>query len=121
MEVASRIPAYAKPGLEVTLPEGWAAKDVEEAFSHVRRYLKDKSWGFFGATCEQWALIHYLWDVSNVYYTNDRSEWVVQLTKKEKTLGPAVVRYYVDAYSGHTYGDKGNHMDSHFAEGCDKF
>lgn len=102
-------------------PERAVVKDAPQARGEVQRYLATKPWGFFGATCEQWAAIHYHWDAANVSYAPDAAEWVVDVPRDASALGPLVIRYHVNADTGLTHGDKSNDVASQFAEGCDHY
>jgi hypothetical protein len=96
-------------------------KDPAQAVTAVQRYLDGKPWGYFGATCGAWASIHYIVGQAEVGYNADAKEWIVDIPRSAEALGPAVIRYHVDARSGLTRGDAVNDVTSDFAEGCDKY
>jgi hypothetical protein len=94
-------------------------RDAQQARNAVVLYLHGKPWGYFGATCDQWVTMHYHWDKADTSYVPADREWIVDVLRRGEALGPLIVRYHVDAYSGATVGDTSNHVDSFFAEGCD--
>jgi hypothetical protein len=96
-------------------------KDAHQALATVQGYLATKPWGFFGATCDQWVLLHYRSDLAHATYVPGDREWVVDVPRAVEALGPEVIRYHVDAFTGATRGDKTNNLESPFAEGCDKY
>jgi hypothetical protein len=95
--------------------------EPRQAIAAVQQYLADKPWGFFGATCRAWALIHYQADRADVGYSAHNSEWIVDIPRNAEALGPSVIRYHVNAQSGLTHGDAAHNLKSDFAEGCDKY
>jgi hypothetical protein len=94
-------------------------QDSERALAAMEQYLAGKPWGYFGATCDQWLRMHYRWDKADASYATADREWIVDVLRREEALGPVIIRYHVNAYSGLTVGDASNHVDSFFAEGCD--
>jgi len=93
----------------------------DDAVATVHGYLADRPWGFFGATCAAWVSMHYLADQSTVGFLARDNEWVVDIPRNPQALGPQVLRYYVNARTGLTYGDEAHDLNSDFAEGCDKY
>jgi hypothetical protein len=100
-------------------PSDAAIPDAQESRDAVMTYLHGKAWGYFGATCDQWVRMHYHWDEADSTYVPADREWVVDVLRHAEALGPLVVRYHVNAFTGATVGDASNHVDSFFAEGCD--
>ncbi len=96
-------------------------RDSTQAITAVQEYLSDKPWGFFGATCDAWASMHYQSTQADVGFSAIRNEWIVDIPRKAEALGPTVIRYHVDARTGHTLGDAAHNLHSDFAEGCDKY
>jgi hypothetical protein len=98
-----------------------AVQEPRQAVAAVEHYLDDKPWGFFGATCGAWATMHYLPDRADVGFSASANEWIVDIPRNAEALGPAVIRYHVNAQSGLTHGDAAHNLNSDFAEGCDKY
>jgi hypothetical protein len=98
-----------------------SVKDATQALAAVQGYLGDKPWGYFGARCDMWATMHYRLDKADATYLPADKEWVVDVLRREEALGPVIIRYHVNAYTGVTLGDASNHVNSFFAEGCDAF
>jgi hypothetical protein len=114
LDSTSRMAASAPPP-DVLL------KEPQEAVTVVQRYLHQKPWGFFGATCAAWAAMHYKADRADVVYSPQEDEWVVDMPRDAAALGPPLIRYHVNARTGLTHGDERNNVNSQFAEGCDKY
>jgi hypothetical protein len=92
-----------------------------QAVAAVEHYLAQKPWGFFGATCDAWASIHYTPDRADVGFSASANEWIVDIPRNAEALGPSVIRYHVNAQSGLTHGDAAHNLSSDFAEGCDTY
>jgi len=104
------------------LPPGdVVVKDSTQAVAAVQTYLAQKPWGYFGATCGSWMAMHYRLDQARSAYMPRENEWVVDIPRDAAALGPAIIRYHINAHTGLTVGDMANNMDSFFAEGCDKY
>ena len=93
----------------------------EQALAAVEQYLAQKPWGFFGATCDAWASMHYKPDRADVGFSASANEWIVDIPRNAEALGPTVIRYHVNAQSGLTHGDAAHNLNSDFAEGCDTY
>jgi hypothetical protein len=96
-------------------------QEPRQAVAAVEHYLADKPWGFFGATCGAWATMHYQPDRADVGFSASANEWIVDIPRNAEALGPAVIRYHVNAQSGLTHGDAAHNLNRDFAEGCDKY
>ncbi len=107
-------PATVPPGDEVV-------KDSTQAVAAVQAYLSKKPWGCFGATCGSWVSMHYRPNLAQSAYMPGENEWVVDIPRDAAALGPATIRYHINAHTGLTVGDLANNTDSFFAEGCDKY
>jgi hypothetical protein len=104
------------------LPPGdVVVKDSAQAVAAVQNHLAKKPWGFFGATCGSWVSMHYRPDQAQAVYMPREGEWVVDIPRDAAALGPAIIRYHINAHTGLTVGDLANNVDSSFAEGCDKY
>jgi len=115
-------PFQAQQAVPPALPPGdVVVKDSTQAVAAVQTYLADKPWGFFGATCGSWMSMHYQPDQAQSAYMPREDEWVVEIPRATAALGPAIIRYHINAHTGLTVGDIANDVDSFFAEGCDKF
>jgi hypothetical protein len=102
-------------------PDDVAVKDSTQAVAAVQSYLAKKPWGYFGATCGSWVSMHYRSEQAQSAYMPHADEWVVDIPRDAAALGPAIIRYHINAHTGLTVGDAANDVDSFFAEGCDKF
>lgn len=88
----------------------------------VFAYMSDKTWGFFGATCEKWIEMDYEWDKSSSERYDDGRIRVTYTRQPDRLLGPDELVFYVDIDSGDVQGD--NESDtgrSGIAEGCDQW
>ncbi len=115
-------PLLSQLPLPNALPPGdVVVKDSTQAVAAVQTYLGQKPWGYFGATCGSWMLMHYRPDQAQSAYMPQENEWVVDIPRDAAALGPSIVRYHINAHTGLTVGDSANNVDSFFAEGCDKY
>jgi hypothetical protein len=115
-------PLLSQQLVTTALPPGNVlVKDSNQAVAAVQTYLGKKPWGFFGATCGSWVLMHYRPDQAQSAYMPEENEWVVDIPRDAAALGPSIIRYHINAHTGMTVGDIANNMDSFFAEGCDKY
>ncbi len=83
-------------------------------------YLSDKTWGFFGATCDQWLAMDYEWQQDASERLDDGRVSVVFGRLEERILGPEILTFRVDIDSGEVKGE--NKTESGrmgVAEGCD--
>ena len=88
----------------------------------VFAYMSDKTWGFFGATCERWIEMDYEWDKSSSEQYDDGRIRVTYARQPDRLLGPDELVFYVDIDSGHVQGDNESETGrSGIAEGCDQW
>ena len=88
----------------------------------VFAYMSDKTWGFFGATCEKWIEMDYEWDKSSSEQYDDGRIRVTYARQPDRLLGPDELVFYVDIDSGHVQGDNESETGrSGIAEGCDRW
>ena len=88
----------------------------------VFAYMSDKTWGFFGATCERWIEMDYEWDKSSSEQYDDGRIRVTYARQPDRLLGPDALVFYVDIDSGHVQGDNESETGrSGIAEGCDQW
>ena len=88
----------------------------------VFAYLSDKTWGFFGATCEKWIEMDYEWDSSVSELQPDGRVRVAYGRQPDRLLGPDQLVFFVDIDSGDVEGDnKSDTGRSGIAEGCDQW
>ena len=88
----------------------------------VFAYMSDKTWGFFGATCERWIEMDYEWDKSSSEQYDDGRIRVTYARQPDRLLGPDELVFYVDIDSGHVQGDNESETGrSGISEGCDQW
>ncbi len=88
----------------------------------VFAYMSDKTWGFFGATCEKWIEMDYEWDKSSSKIIEDGRIKVAYARQPDRMLGPDELIFYVDVDSGDVQGDNESETGrSGVAEGCDRW
>ncbi len=88
----------------------------------VFAYMSDKTWGFFGATCEKWIEMDYEWDKSSSEQHDDGRIRVTYARQPDRLLGPDELVFYVDIDSGDVTGDnESENGRSGIAEGCDQW
>ena len=88
----------------------------------VFAYMSDKTWGFFGATCDKWIEMDYEWDKSSSEQHDDGRIKVTYARQPDRLLGPDELAFYVDIDSGHVQGDNESETGrSGIAEGCDQW
>ena len=88
----------------------------------VFAYMSDKTWGFFGATCEKWIEMDYEWDKSSSELQQDERVRVTYARQADRLLGPDELIFYVDIDSGDVVGDNESESGrSGIAEGCDQW
>ena len=88
----------------------------------VFAYMSDKTWGFFGATCERWIEMDYEWDKSKSELQQDGRIKVMYVRQSDRLLGPDELVFYVDIDSGDVQGDNASESErSGIAEGCDQW
>lgn len=88
----------------------------------VFAYMSDKTWGFFGATCERWIEMDYEWDKSSSEQHDDGRIKVTYARQPDRLLGPEELAFYVDIDSGDVQGDNESETGrSGIAEGCDQW
>ena len=88
----------------------------------VFAYLSDKTWGFFGATCEKWIEMDYEWDSSVSELQPDGRVRVAYGRQPDRVLGPGQLVFFVDIDSGDVEGDNESETGrSGIAEGCDQW
>ena len=115
-------PSLSPPPIPTALPAGDVlVSDSQQAVAAVQTYLAQKPWGYFGATCGSWMAMHYRLDQAQSAYMPRENEWVVDIPRDAAALGPSIIRYHINAYTGLAVGDIANNVDSFFAEGCDKY
>ena len=88
----------------------------------VFAYMSDKTWGFFGATCEMWVEMDYEWESSMSELQDDGRVKVTYLRQEDRLLGPDQLVFYVDIDSLDVEGDNESETGrSGIAEGCDQW
>ena len=88
----------------------------------VFAYMSDKTWGFFGATCERWIEMDYEWDKSSSEMLEDGRIKVTYMRQPDRMLGAEQLIFYVDIDSRDVQGDnKSETGRSGIAEGCDQW
>ena len=88
----------------------------------VFAYMSDKTWGFFGATCEKWVEMDYEWVSSMSELQDDGRVKVTYLRQEDRLLGPDQLVFYVDIDSRDVEGDNESETGrSGIAEGCDQW
>ena len=88
----------------------------------VIAYMSDKTWGFFGATCEQWIEQDYRWDPSLGELQIDGRTKLTYTRNPDRMLGPEQLVFFVDIDTGEVEGDNESETGrSGVAEGCDKW
>ena len=88
----------------------------------VFAYMSNKTWGFFGATCEKWIEMDYEWDKSSTELRDDGQIKVSYARQTDRLLGPDELVFYVDIDSGDVAGDNESESGrSGIAEGCDQW
>ena len=88
----------------------------------VFAYMSDKTWGFFGATCEKWIEMDYEWDKSSSEMLEDGRVKVAYMRQPDRMLGADQLIFYVDIDSGDVQGEnKSETGRSGIAEGCDQW
>ena len=88
----------------------------------VFAYMSDKTWGFFGATCEKWIEMDYEWDKSSSEMLEDGRIKVTYMRQPDRMLGADQLIFYVDIDSRDVQGDnKSETGRSGIAEGCDQW
>ncbi len=108
---------------EVALTETDVSPEIAVlAHRLVFAYMSDKTWGFFGATCERWIEMDYEWDKSSSEQHDDGRIKVTYARQPDRLLGPDELVFYVDIDSGHVQGDNESETGrSGIAEGCDQW
>ena len=108
---------------EVALTETDVSPEIAVlAHRLVFAYMSDKTWGFFGATCERWIEMDYEWDKSSSEQHEDGRIKVTYARQPDRLLGPDELVFYVDIDSGHVQGDNESETGrSGIAEGCDQW
>jgi len=108
---------------EVVLTETDVSPEIAVlAHRLVFAYMSDKTWGFFGATCERWIEMDYEWDKSSSEQYDDGRIRVTYARQPDRLLGPDELVFYVDIDSGHVQGDNESETGrSGIAEGCDQW
>ncbi len=104
-------------------PLGSLIATAAEADEAIMRYLSDKSWGFFGATCDQWLSEDYELSKKMSKYEYDSDVWRVVYTRSfDRIVGSGQLIFMVDASTGSVKG-MNERDDGRFgvAEGCDKW
>ncbi len=116
-------PAYvAEDPQEPQLPEGALITNAKEAHQTVNSFLHEKSWGFFGATCEAWLTMDYELDSSGTLYSNDEGRWVVRFIRAEgRYLGPKSLAYRVHPGTAEVKGDNETPGRLGKPEGCNRW
>ena len=83
-------------------------------------YLSDKTWGFFGAMCDQWLDIDYTWLPDQAERLEDGRVTAIFQRREERILGPETLTFKVDFDTGAVKGE--NEIESErlgVTEGCD--
>ncbi len=90
---------------------------------HTVAYLSDKTWGYFGATCDQWLEIDYQWTAEESELLDDGRVSVVYARREERLLGPERLEFVVDLIEPKVQGRNRNQdaARSGISEGCDKW
>ena len=88
----------------------------------VFAYMSDKTWGFFGATCERWIEMDYEWAKSSSELQSDGRIKVTYARQPDRVLGPAELVFYVNIDTQEVQGDNESETGrSGIAEGCDQW
>ena len=88
----------------------------------VFAYMSDKTWGFFGATCEKWIEMDYQWETSMSELQTDGRIKITYARKLERIIGPEKLVFFVDVDRGEVEGNNLSETGrSGVAEGCDKW
>lgn len=112
--------AAAEP--TISIPTEVSPEIAVLAHRLVFAYMSDKTWGFFGATCEKWIEMDYEWDKSTSQLQQDERIKVTYTRQADRLLGPDELIFYVDIDSGDVTGDnKSETGRSGIAEGCDQW
>ena len=97
-------------------------KTIDSAYNELNLFLKQKSWGFFGGTCNQWVKMDYDFEKETSSFINDDYLWKLLFSlKPDKFLGPKTLIYYVNPRTGTVKGDPNNNQNSPISEGCDQW
>ncbi|MBM32062.1 MAG: hypothetical protein CL764_04295 [Chloroflexi bacterium] len=107
---------------ENILRENSKIPSIDSANNELMKFLKSKTWGFFGGTCDQWVNMDYDFKKQKSYFINESNDWkIVWDLKPDKFLGPKTLIYYINAETGSVSGDTNNKQNSPISEGCDKW
>ena len=108
---------------EATLTETEVSPEIAVlAHRLVFAYMSDKTWGFFGATCEKWIEMDYEWNKSSSELQEDGRVKITYVRQADRILGPDELVFYVDVDSGEVKGDNESETGrSSIAEGCDQW
>ena len=95
---------------------------IDSANDELMKFLKSKTWGFFGGTCDQWVNMDYDLKKQKSSFINESNDWkIVWDLKPDKFLGPKTLIYYINSETGSVSGDINNNQNSPISEGCDKW
>lgn len=108
---------------ESTEVDGKVSSEIANlAHRLVIAYMSNKTWGFFGATCEQWIEQDYRWDPSLGELHVDGRTKLTYTRNPDRMLGPEQLVFFVDIDTGEVEGDNESETGrSGVAEGCDKW
>jgi hypothetical protein len=84
-----------------------------------QNYLSEKSWGFFGATCDRWVELDYEFDAGRTGKSEDGAIVVVFNRRPDRDLGSDTLTFSVST-DGTVQGDN-KLARSGIAEGCDQW
>ncbi len=82
-------------------------------------YLSEKAWGFFGATCDRWVELDYVFDAGRTGESEDGVIVAVFNRRPDRDLGSATLTFSVNT-DGTVQGDN-KLARSGIAEGCDQW
>tara|TARA_Y100001970_G_scaffold291946_1_gene431159 strand:- start:1145 stop:1927 length:783 start_codon:yes stop_codon:yes gene_type:complete len=108
--------------LDYYVPEKARVKNIDQVDKAIGDYLKNHSWGDFGAKCDEWLKMDYEISKDKTFIDNEKNKWIAQYYLKDgKFLGPNPLIYYLDIFTEDVNGHQNNKVGSHIAEGCDQW
>ena len=108
--------------MDYYVPENARVKNIDQVDKAIGDYLKNHSWGDFGAKCDEWLKMDYEISKDKTFIDNEKNKWIAQYYLKDgKFLGPNPLIYYLDIFTEDVNGHQNNKIGSHIAEGCDQW
>jgi hypothetical protein len=108
-------PVIDQPLVLIPIPESEAIAARDTSLN----YLSEKSWGFFGATCDRWVELDYEFDAGRTGKSEDGAIVVVFNRRPDRDLGSDTLTFSVST-DGTVQGDN-KLARSGIAEGCDQW